>query len=136
MRGGGRWCSLVTMQTLDRVFATDQVEARDMAIEMQSGVGPVKLLGNPLNFSRTPVTYRHAPPQCGAATDEILRAKDPFGETWLTVVHQLQALCFAPLLCFAFLCLLDLHGMMFLFPPSSATHCSHDCMVLYQSPRR
>ena len=69
------------VQTLDRVFATDQVEARDMAIEMQSGVGPVKLLGNPLNFSRTPVTYRHAPPQCGAATDEILRAKDPFGET-------------------------------------------------------
>ena len=41
------------VQTLDRVFATDQVEARDMAIEMQSGVGPVKLLGNPLNFSRT-----------------------------------------------------------------------------------
>ncbi|MEP0154594.1 CaiB/BaiF CoA-transferase family protein [Pseudophaeobacter sp.] len=69
------------VQTLDRVFASDQVAARDMAIEMQSGAGPVQLLGNPLNFSRTPVTYRHAPPQCGEATEEILQAEDPFAET-------------------------------------------------------
>ncbi|MEP4038351.1 CaiB/BaiF CoA-transferase family protein [Pseudophaeobacter sp.] len=68
------------VQSLDRVFASDQVAARDMAIEMQSGAGPVQLLGNPLNFSRTPVTYRHAPPQCGSATKEILQAEDPFAE--------------------------------------------------------
>ncbi|MEP2718160.1 CaiB/BaiF CoA-transferase family protein [Pseudophaeobacter sp.] len=68
------------VQTLDRVFASDQVEARDMAIEMQSTAGPVKLLGNPLNFSRTPVTYRHAPPQCGEGTEEILQAEDPFAK--------------------------------------------------------
>nr|WP_083098312.1 CaiB/BaiF CoA-transferase family protein [Pseudophaeobacter leonis] len=69
------------VQTLDRVFASDQVAAREMAIEMQSSAGPVQLLGNPLNFSRTPVTYRHAPPQCGAATDEVLAAADPFAES-------------------------------------------------------
>jgi crotonobetainyl-CoA:carnitine CoA-transferase CaiB-like acyl-CoA transferase len=68
------------VQTLDRVFASDQVAAREMAIEMQSSAGPVHLLGNPLNFSRTPVTYRHPPPQCGASTDEILAAADPFAE--------------------------------------------------------
>ncbi len=68
------------VQTLDRVFASDQVAAREMAIEMQSTAGPVHLLGNPLNFSRTPVTYRHAPPQCGASTDAILAAADPFAE--------------------------------------------------------
>ena len=68
------------VQSLDRVFASDQVAARDMSIEMQSGAGPVQLLGNPLNFSRTPVTYRHAPPQCGSATEEILQAEDPFAE--------------------------------------------------------
>ena len=68
------------VQTLDRVFASDQVEAREMAIEMQSGVGPVKLLGNPLNFSRTPVTYRMAPPQCGQDSTEILSAEQPFDE--------------------------------------------------------
>mgnify|MGYP000135583311 CR=1 FL=1 len=68
------------VQTLDQVFASDQVAARGMAIEMQSTAGPVHLLGNPLNFSRTPVTYRHAPPQCGAQTQEILHAEDPFAE--------------------------------------------------------
>ena len=69
------------VQTLDRVFASDQVEARAMAIEMQSGAGPVQLLGNPLNFSRTPVTYRYAPPQCGQDSAEILSAEAPFDES-------------------------------------------------------
>nr|WP_085979722.1 CaiB/BaiF CoA-transferase family protein [Roseobacter sp. SK209-2-6] len=68
------------VQDLERVFATDQVAARNMSINMQSSAGPVRLLGNPLNFSRTPVTYRHAPPQCGASSQEILNAPDPFAE--------------------------------------------------------
>ncbi|WP_291727472.1 CaiB/BaiF CoA-transferase family protein [Leisingera sp. F5] len=67
------------VQNLETLFATDQVAARDMAIGMDTAAGPVKLLGNPLNFSRTPVTYRHAPPRCGEATEEILRASAPFG---------------------------------------------------------
>ncbi|MEN8740073.1 MAG: CaiB/BaiF CoA-transferase family protein, partial [Phaeobacter gallaeciensis] len=68
------------VQTLDRVFASDQVAARGMAIDMQAGDTPVKLLGNPLNFSRTPVTYRHAPPSCGADSDRILGSEDPFSK--------------------------------------------------------
>ncbi|UWQ77694.1 CoA transferase [Leisingera sp. S132] len=67
------------VQTLDTLFATDQVAARQMAIGMDTAAGPVKLLGNPLNFSRTPVTYRHAPPQCGEGTEEILSSEAPFG---------------------------------------------------------
>ncbi|MCF6432363.1 CaiB/BaiF CoA-transferase family protein [Leisingera sp. MMG026] len=67
------------VQDLETLFATDQVAARNMAIGMDSAAGPVKLLGNPLNFSRTPVTYRHAPPACGEGTEEILDAGDPFG---------------------------------------------------------
>ncbi|WP_441328132.1 CaiB/BaiF CoA transferase family protein [Leisingera sp. NJS204] len=67
------------VQDLETLFATDQVAARNMAIGMDSAAGPVKLLGNPLNFSRTPVTYRHAPPACGEGTEEILDASDPFG---------------------------------------------------------
>lgn len=66
------------VQTLDRVFASDQVAARGMAIEMEAHGLPVKLLGNPLNFSRTPVTYRRPPPSCGADSAEILGAKAPF----------------------------------------------------------
>ncbi|UWQ30805.1 CaiB/BaiF CoA-transferase family protein [Leisingera sp. M523] len=67
------------VQDLETLFATDQVAARNMAISMDSAAGPVNLLGNPLNFSRTPVTYRHAPPACGEGTKEILDASDPFG---------------------------------------------------------
>ncbi|MGR3759747.1 CaiB/BaiF CoA transferase family protein [Roseobacteraceae bacterium NS-SX3] len=65
---------------LDQVFATDQVAARGMAISMQSEAGPVRLLGNPLHFSRTPVTYRHAPPACGSSSMDILGSPDPFSE--------------------------------------------------------
>ncbi|WP_281708763.1 CaiB/BaiF CoA transferase family protein [Phaeobacter italicus] len=66
------------VQTLDQVFASDQVAARGMAIEMQSEAGPVQLLGNPLKLSRTPVTYRHAPPTCGSSTDVLEQDGDPF----------------------------------------------------------
>ncbi|MCA0856530.1 CaiB/BaiF CoA transferase family protein [Phaeobacter italicus] len=66
------------VQTLDQVFASDQVSARGMAIEMQSEAGPVQLLGNPLKLSRTPVTYRHAPPTCGSSTDVLEQDGDPF----------------------------------------------------------
>ncbi|CRL13977.1 CaiB/BaiF CoA transferase family protein [Phaeobacter italicus] len=66
------------VQTLDQVFASDQVAARKMAIEMQSEAGPVQLLGNPLKLSRTPVTYRHAPPTCGSSTDVLEQDGDPF----------------------------------------------------------
>lgn len=66
------------VQTLDQVFASDQVAARGMAIEMQSEAGPVQLLGNPLKLSRTPVTYRNAPPTCGSSTDVLEQDGDPF----------------------------------------------------------
>lgn len=66
------------VQTLDQVFDSDQVAARNMQVEMQADPGPVQLIGNPLNFSRTPVRYRHAPPVCGADTDAILNSDAPF----------------------------------------------------------
>jgi crotonobetainyl-CoA:carnitine CoA-transferase CaiB-like acyl-CoA transferase len=66
------------VQTLDQVFDTDQVAARQMKIAMQAQPGEVNLIGNPLNLSLTPVTYRHAPPVFGADTDDILSAENPF----------------------------------------------------------
>lgn len=66
------------VQTLDQVFATDQVAARGMQIAMHADPGQVNLIGNPLNLSRTPVTYRSAPPVCGADTDRVLSAENPF----------------------------------------------------------
>ena len=60
---------------LGDVFASDQVAARDMKITMDhphSQSGSVDLIGNPIKFSKTPVTYRRPPPLCGADTDEII----------------------------------------------------------------
>ncbi len=67
------------VQTLDAVFASDQVAAREMAIQMEADPGRVHLIGNPLKLSRTPVTYRRPPPLCGADTEAVLSAADPFG---------------------------------------------------------
>ncbi|TRD23304.1 CaiB/BaiF CoA transferase family protein [Palleronia caenipelagi] len=55
------------------VFATDQVAARGMRVEMESQTGPVPVVGNPLKFSATPVSYRNAPPRFGQDTDAVLR---------------------------------------------------------------
>ena len=66
------------VQQLDQVFDSEQVAARQMQIQMQAAPGPVKLIGNPLKFSRTPVRYRLAPPQFGADTAYVLSTDTPF----------------------------------------------------------
>ena len=68
------------VQTLDQVFDTDQASAREMQICMKSDPGEVQLIGNPLNLSRTPVTYRAAPPVFGADTEVVLSAENPFDD--------------------------------------------------------
>ena len=61
------------INTLGQVFGSAQTRARDMVIEMDHASGrPVRLIGNPVKFSVTPVTYRRAPPTCGADSDEVL----------------------------------------------------------------
>ena len=60
---------------LSEVFASNQVSAREMRIQMQnknSDNGFVELIGNPVKFSKTPVSYRHSPPFCGEHSDEIV----------------------------------------------------------------
>ena len=64
------------VNNLDDVFAMEQVAARDMLVKMPysgAGAGEVKLLGNPLKFSATPVDYRYPPPKCGEHSEEILK---------------------------------------------------------------
>ncbi|HUG22359.1 CaiB/BaiF CoA transferase family protein [Piscinibacter sp.] len=58
---------------LDEVFSDPQVLARGMRIEMpHPQAGRVPLVANPIRFSASPVTYRHAPPSLGQHTDEVL----------------------------------------------------------------
>ena len=62
------------INTLDKVFAGSQVEARDMIIHMaHSKIEDLKLVGSPLKFSNTPVEYKLPPPRLGEHTGEILR---------------------------------------------------------------
>ncbi|WP_226780521.1 CaiB/BaiF CoA transferase family protein [Oceaniglobus trochenteri] len=63
------------VQTLDQVFASDQVAARGMVAEVASpdaAEGHVRLIGNPLHLSASPVRYRRPPPRFGQDTDEVL----------------------------------------------------------------
>lgn len=57
-------------------LTSDQAQARGAVVAVPcDGVaeGHVRLLGNPLKLSATPVTYRHAPPICGQDTDAVLQ---------------------------------------------------------------
>ncbi|MCY4153213.1 MAG: CaiB/BaiF CoA-transferase family protein [Aestuariivita sp.] len=65
---------------LDEVFASKQVQAREMKISMTETGREVQLIGNPLKFSKTPVNYRLPPPRFGAHTASVREAEDPFAE--------------------------------------------------------
>jgi crotonobetainyl-CoA:carnitine CoA-transferase CaiB-like acyl-CoA transferase len=59
---------------LGEVFEDPQLRHRGMRIEMAhplAAEGHVALLGNPLHFSQSPVSYRHAPPMLGEGGAEL-----------------------------------------------------------------
>jgi len=73
MEGLGIPCGPIN--TLPQVFASDQVAARGMKVRMPypgAKGGAVDLIGNPVKFSKTPVTYYRPPPRCGADTAAVL----------------------------------------------------------------
>ena len=61
---------------IDEAFATEQVQARGMEIEMPhpQSPAPIKLMGSPFHLSDTPVSYRLPPPVMGADTEAALSA--------------------------------------------------------------
>ena len=64
------------MNTIKEVFDDPQIKHREMEISMPhplSGEGAVSLIGSPVKMSKTPVSYRHAPPTLGQHTDEVLQ---------------------------------------------------------------
>ncbi|MCO4839350.1 MAG: CoA transferase [Rhodobacteraceae bacterium] len=63
------------INTVGQILESDQAQARDMKIEMTQETaksGKVTMIGNPIKLSRTPVTFRHPPPLCGADTEDVL----------------------------------------------------------------
>ncbi len=82
-RPQGQWLEGLTkigvpagpVNSIDQVFADSQVQARGMQIEMpREGVqgGTVRMIGNPIKFSATPVEYREPPPRLGEHTEDVL----------------------------------------------------------------
>lgn len=60
---------------LEAAFNNPQAQHRNMTIRMPHPLAPsgeVSLIGNPLNLSETPVSYRSPPPTLGQHTEEIL----------------------------------------------------------------
>jgi crotonobetainyl-CoA:carnitine CoA-transferase CaiB-like acyl-CoA transferase len=70
---------------LHEVFADPQIAARNLVVEQSLAAGqpPTRMIGNPIHFSRTPVTYRNAPPRLGAHTVEVMRDELGFSESEL-----------------------------------------------------
>ncbi len=59
--------------TPEESLAHPHLLARQMVVELDHPlIGTIKMLGNPIKLSRTPVTYRRPPPRLGEHTQEIL----------------------------------------------------------------
>ncbi len=63
------------VNTMDKVFEMEQIQARKMQISMQHPYSKeaVSLVGSPIKLSETPVSYDEAPPYCGQHTEAILK---------------------------------------------------------------
>ena len=62
------------INTLEEVFAEPQLAAREMLVTMpHPTAGNVRLVGNPIKLSRTPVSYRTPPPMLGEQTEMVLQ---------------------------------------------------------------
>ncbi len=63
------------VNNLKQVFDDPQVKARNGVIDMPHALTTekIRLMGSPLKFSKTKISYRHAPPVLGADTVEILK---------------------------------------------------------------
>ena len=57
-----------------QVFEDPQIKHRELVKSVDHPLaGAMSVVGNPLNFSETPIEYKRAPPLLGQHTDEILR---------------------------------------------------------------
>jgi crotonobetainyl-CoA:carnitine CoA-transferase CaiB-like acyl-CoA transferase len=61
------------INALAEVFADEQVRARGLEVAMTRDDGtPIRTIAFPARLSRSPASYRRAPPSLGADTDEVL----------------------------------------------------------------
>jgi formyl-CoA transferase/CoA:oxalate CoA-transferase len=60
------------INALDEALNDPHIQHRGLIVEMEHPMGLLKMLGNPLHLSETPVAYRRRPPLLGEHTQEII----------------------------------------------------------------
>jgi crotonobetainyl-CoA:carnitine CoA-transferase CaiB-like acyl-CoA transferase len=70
MRAEDLFCAPVN--TFEKAFSDPQVAHTEMVVEVDSPIGPLRLIGVPWKLSRTPASVRTAPPLHGEHLYEIL----------------------------------------------------------------
>jgi formyl-CoA transferase len=77
------------INSIAEVFEEPQVQARNMQIELPHAVaGKVTLVGSPMKFSGTPITYEIPPPALGQHTQEILKKVLNKTDEQITQLHS------------------------------------------------
>ena len=77
------------INTLDRVFANPQIEARGMKVSIPHSLGvEVDYPANPIKFSETPVDYPRAAPMLGEDADTVLRDWLELDDEALTALRE------------------------------------------------
>ncbi len=77
------------INTLDRVFDNPQLKHRGMVKQLDHPTaGSVPTVGNPIKFSKTPITDEKAPPMLGQHSDEILRQVADLSDDQITKLRQ------------------------------------------------
>jgi crotonobetainyl-CoA:carnitine CoA-transferase CaiB-like acyl-CoA transferase len=78
------------INSLNQVFADQQVKARDMVVRMAhpGAPEPIALLANPIKYSATPVEYKLPPPTMGQHTEAILHEMLGLGDAEIAALRK------------------------------------------------
>jgi crotonobetainyl-CoA:carnitine CoA-transferase CaiB-like acyl-CoA transferase len=82
------------INTIDQVFAEPQAIARGLVVEqIRADLDrPVRTVANPIRMSKTPATYRSAPPAMGADTEAVLKETLGLGEAEIAALRAARAI--------------------------------------------
>jgi len=74
---------------IDQVFNDPQIRARNMVVDLPHAVaGQVPQVGNPIHFSRTPITLTRPPPMLGEHNEAVLRDILGYSDEQVAALHK------------------------------------------------
>lgn len=80
------------INSIDQVFADPQIQSRNMVLNLRHPLSSnLRLPGNPIKYSRTPLHTEQAPPLLGEHTDMVLQEMLGMGEEEITTLRKRNA---------------------------------------------